>query len=92
MAHWRAKFHLAEACFRDHYGAIHTRNAVPPMSRLKKRIKKSDTLDHGFVLRGFGQKKKGQAVALPWPLDHVDEKPEIHTTHFRNAAKVSAFD
>ena len=44
------------------------------------------------MLRGFGQKKKGQAVALPWPLDHVDEKPEIHTTHFRNAAKVSAFD
>ena len=63
---------------------------MPPMSRPRKRIKYPTRWTMG--LRGFGQKKKGQAVALPWPLDHVDEKPEIHMTHFRNAAKVSAFD
>ena len=62
---------------------------MPPMSRPRKRIENPTRWTMG--LRGFGQKKKGQAVALPWPLDHVDEKPEIHVTD-RNVAKVSAFD
>jgi hypothetical protein len=68
------------------------RSAVPPMSRLRKIMKYPTRRTMWLALRGFGQKKKGRAVALPRPLDHVDEIPEIHMTRFRNAAKVSAFD
>ena len=60
LAHWRAKFHLAEACFRDHYGAIHTRNAVPPMSRLKKRIKNPTRWTMGLCFAASAKRKRAK--------------------------------
>ena len=62
---------------------------IDPGSVMK--VAEALTVDHGRFAAS-AKRKRAEAVDLPWPLVHVDEKPEIHMTHFRNAAKVSAFD